>query len=303
MSRHRRAARRAGALSLGLHAALVAGLVAALGRPGPVGAPARGGKVTQDVGVVALAAPEVKPTPVQPQIVPAQPPAAPAPPVVATPAPAAPPPLPVAIIKTLPGNDVRPVAPSAPASPPIVTPVAHAPGPPDPPGAATRFFDVPAVGRSVVYVIDRSSSMGVDGRFDRARDQVVASIQQLPADARFQVIAYDKGALALRLGDGGGLAAATPANVAAAVAALEAMAPEGGSEHLKALGVALSLRPDVIYFLTDEDDLTPAHVREVKRLNGGRVSIHAFCLVPPPAGDTPLRVLARENRGQFRVVR
>jgi hypothetical protein len=144
--------------------------------------------------------------------------------------------------------------------------------------------------------------MSIDGRFDRAREQVIASLRALPPDARFQVIAYDKSAIPLNVG-GHGLAAATVTNVETAAAALTAMFPQGATDHARALTQALLLRPDVIYFLTDEDELTAADVAHVTQFNR-RVgaSIHALCLVAPTATDTPMRRLARENRGVFRTV-
>src|SRR5262245_2358261 len=216
MSARRRAACRAGVLSLGLHAALIAGVYAALARsgsaPGPVGVPASGRRVWQDIGVVALAVPELKSASAPPQTAPAPLPQ----PVAVTPAPPVltePPPLPRGIVETLPTTIAAaspPPVSHAPGSPSAVVPAAHAsgsgvPAPSGPPGTATTFFDVPAVGKSVVYVIDRSATMNLDGRFDRARAQVVTSLKRLPPDARFQVIAYDRRAAALPIG-GGGLA-------------------------------------------------------------------------------------------------
>jgi hypothetical protein len=168
----------------------------------------------------------------------------------------------------------------------------------------TAFFGVPAVGKSVVFVIDRSASMGLAGRLDRARREVAASLRLLPPAARFQVIAYHRAAEPVRVDGRDGLLPATPAAVAAAGAALDRLTAEGSTDHVLALKAALTLRPDVIYFLTDEDDLTWADVRAVTRLNGGRACVHALCLVEPPAGgETPLRALARHNRGEFRVAR
>jgi hypothetical protein len=82
---------------------------------------------------------------------------------------------------------------------------------------------------------------------------------------------------------------------------MQHLTAEGGSEHLKALTAALALSPDVIYFLTDEDDLEPRDVATVTRRNCGRVCIHALCLVPP-AGESLMQGLARGNRGQFKVI-
>jgi hypothetical protein len=285
---------RAGMLSLGLHAAVFCGLYFDLGgsgTPTAVGAPTRSGGVSHDVGVVTLAIPEVRPQPVP---TPPSPPAPlPQPVVTAQTTLPAPPPLPQSIARNLPA-DVRPAAHVGPAA--ASSPAAHSSGP-----RAVTFFAVPAQGKSIVYVIDRSSSMGIDGRFDRAREQVIASLRQLPADARFQVIAYDRTALALDIG-GRGLAVATPANVETAAAALAAMFPEGATDHVRALRQALLLRPEVIYFLTDEDDLTAVDVANVTRFNHARVSIHALCLVAPSSIETPMRNLARQNRGEFRVV-
>jgi len=288
---------RAGMLSLGMHAAVVYGTYLGLGgrgTPTSVGAPTRSASLIQDVAVVMLAEPEPKSAPALPQ------PAPPAPlpqPVAVTQSPlSTPPPLPRSMME-LPVPDARPVAHAEPVKVPSTSPaVAHASG-----SVMPTFFSVRAQGKSIVYVIDRSSSMGIDGRFNRAREQVIASLRQLPADARFQVIAYDRTAVTLRLGDGG-MAAATPANVEAAAAALAAMREEGATDHVRALKTALLLRPEVIYFLTDEDDLTAADVAQVTQFNRNVTSIHALCLVAPAAADTPMRELARRNRGEFRAV-
>lgn len=288
---------RAGALSLGLHVAVVAGTCFGPGRGGSrqtVGAPTRSARISQDVGVVTLAAPEIKPEPTWPQAplsAPLQQPLAAAQPILPDP-----PRLPDRIFADFPTADVQPAVHSE--------PIPVAPAPPRvllaPSSATTTFFSVAAKGKSVVYVIDRSGSMGAEG-FGRAREQVIASLRQLPPDARFQVIAYDRSALTLRVGDSG-LMLTTPANVEAATRALAAMRPEGGTDHVRALKKALELRPDAIYFLTDEDDLTAADVAHVTQFNRGQASIHALCLVAPAAADTPMRELARRNRGEFRVV-
>jgi hypothetical protein len=194
---------------------------------------------------------------------------------------------------------------------PVVIPAAYAAGsppknlqpsgPPLPAGAVTAFFGVPAVGKSVVFVLDRSASMGIDGRLDRARRELAASLRRLPPTARFRVIAYNRTAESV-IGSAG-MIPASPAAVEEAITAVNRLAAEGTSEHARALTKALSLQPDVIYFLTDEDDLEMRDVLAVGRINHGRVSIHALCLVPPAGGETPMQALARSNRGVFQVVR
>ncbi|MBY0522934.1 MAG: hypothetical protein K2R98_06030 [Gemmataceae bacterium] len=171
-------------------------------------------------------------------------------------------------------------------------------------GSATTFFDVAAQGRSVVYVIDRSGSMGECGRLDLARRELLASLAKLPAEVRFQVIAYNRNADPLHIGGQNRLAAATPENKQQAAYLLQHLVPEGGSEHLIALKQALLLDPEVIYFLTDADDLLADQVRTLTQLNHGRAAIHTIELSMGNRDrhEMPLHVLARDNRGKYRAV-
>ena len=168
-----------------------------------------------------------------------------------------------------------------------------------PPGVATIFFGVPASGASVVYVIDRSASMGLEGRLQRATREVAMSLSQLPSSSRTQVIVYSRTAEPLCPG----LVAADPAIIAIASERLQHLTAEGGTAHVRALKSALLLNPDVIYFLTDEDDLTPADVKTITDYNRGRTVIHTICLIDPETNQTPIGELAKKNRGQFRVAR
>jgi Ca-activated chloride channel family protein len=171
-------------------------------------------------------------------------------------------------------------------------------------GPATTFFQVPAQGRSVVYVVDHSSSMGTNGRMELARRELLASLERLPESSSFQVIAYNRAVSPLRLDGGGRLVSATTEHKRIAVQLLLALAPEGATDHLPALKQALALQPDVIYFLTDADDLRPEQVRALTQLNRGRTSIHTIEMNTSNArrADMPLHILARENRGVYRAV-
>jgi hypothetical protein len=216
------------------------------------------------------------------------------------------PPAPVAPMPASVDTNVRPVeyvapepaggTPSSPSSPPETN---IQKSDPLPPGAITIFYGVPTVGKSVVFVIDRSASMGLEGRLERARREIAASLRQLPPDARFQVIAYHRGTEHLA---GRGLVPATMESVGVTLAALDRLIPEGGTDHSKALRSALALQPDVICFLTDDDDLTPEQVNDITRLNRSKTSIHALCFIEP-FGDSSMPTLAKQNRGVFRVVR
>lgn len=200
---------------------------------------------------------------------------------------------------------------AAPSEPQIAVGPSASQGEQTPAGAASvrrtdgaRFFDVEAPGRTFVYVIDRSSSMGPSGGLRAAREQLLNSLQQLPSSARFQVIVYNRVAEPL-LPDHPSLLETTPENLQRVAERLSGLLAEGGTDHLPALRRALALRPDVIFFLTDADDLTNDLLRAVARLNPGRHTIiHAIelnCLNRERA-DMPMHVLARENGGMYRGV-
>ena len=155
-----------------------------------------------------------------------------------------------------------------------------------------------------MYVIDRSSSMGLDGALAAAKRELRASLDRLPADAFFQVIAYNRSAEPLRLGGSSGLAPATADNKRQADFLIASLRAEGGTAHLPALKRALLLQPEVIFLLTDGDELTLEQVREVTRFNQGRTAIHALEVRASSStgGAASLQALARENRGVYRVV-
>ena len=78
----------------------------------------------------------------------------------------------------------------------------------------------------------------------------------------------------------------------------------GGHRRLPALFRALSLAPDVVYFLTDADELPPDNQRKVTQLNRGHSSIHVIELNTSNRDRPrmPLQELARNNRGTYRAV-
>jgi hypothetical protein len=192
-------------------------------------------------------------------------------------------------------------------------PTAPAPSETGPPGGAARdgpssgdgitaFFQIAARGQSVVYVIDRSASMGLNGGLAAAKHELLTSLQQLPPAARFQVITYNRTANPLPVNGRAGLLTASAENKRQAALLIEALFAEGGTDHLPALKQALALQPDVIYFLTDADDFSLDQVQTVTLLNHGRMVIHTIVLTAgrPDPGERPLARLAQANRGEYR---
>jgi hypothetical protein len=190
------------------------------------------------------------------------------------------------------------------------SPVAYAPGSPAT-GDAPRdghdgsggggLFPVPATAGCVVYVLDSSVSMAEDGKWDFARHEAIASLRGLHASVRFQVIVYSDYAQPLRIDGNSGLLPAEPAMVARVADLLNNLEAGGGSNHLAGLQCGLAFHPDVLYFLTDADELHRADVKHVTtHWNRGSV-IHTIELtyrrsVHP---DGPLAQLAHDNGGTY----
>jgi hypothetical protein len=170
--------------------------------------------------------------------------------------------------------------------------------------AANRLFHLPASARAIVYVIDRSISMGLSGSLDLARRELLASLAGLPENAQFQVILYNRQAEPLNLDGNQGLIPVTADHRRAAAQLLEAVRAEGSTDHVAALRRALSLHPDTIFLVTDADELTAAQVRALTLLNHGRAAIHTIELRNGESAreDAPLSLLARSNRGTCRTV-
>ena len=154
-------------------------------------------------------------------------------------------------------------------------------------------------GRTIVYVLDRSASMGPDGLLRRAVEAVLASLDQLGPDTRFQIVAYNGGTSMLAREP----VAPSPAARDRAADWLRGLPAEGRSDHRAAFREALSMRPDEVYLLTDADDLEESDVRSVAGLLRTPVRISAAVFGGNrPAAGTPLERLAERTGGEVRYV-
>lgn len=169
----------------------------------------------------------------------------------------------------------------------------------------TSVFGVKGRGSRFVYVFDRSASMsGYDGRpLAAAKRELLSSLQSLDKIHQFQIIFYNDRPHVMNLqpaappqllyGDDQGkkLAATFVGGVVA----------DGGTRHMEALLLAIQMRPDVIFFLTDADEpkLTSTDLRKIRERSRG-TSINAIEFGSGPASGryTFLQQLAAENNGQ-----
>jgi hypothetical protein len=171
-------------------------------------------------------------------------------------------------------------------------------------GPGTEFFGAREHAGSFAYVIDCSGSMATRNALEVAKRELLASLGQLPPDARFGVVFYNLRSTMLADPQGHrGLMAATQGNKARVRAQLAEIEPVGGTDHMLALRAALALHPEVIFFLTDADLMTNSDVAEILSEAGStRIQAVEFGRGPDLGTSAPLRKLATTTGGSYRYL-
>lgn len=170
--------------------------------------------------------------------------------------------------------------------------------------AYTSVFGVEAEGRRFAYVFDRSGSMGQpDGRpLQAAKDELLKSLSRLDTVHQFFLIFYNELPRVFNPAVAPGrLVFATDDNKDSARRFVEAVTADGGTKHYDALLVAIRLRPDVIFLLTDgepKDDLSDEELAYIRRLNDGIAQIYVVQFSSRQYEANSLVRLAKENRGE-----
>jgi hypothetical protein len=170
---------------------------------------------------------------------------------------------------------------------------------------SAEFFGIGGYGQTFVYVVDASDSMNENGKFDRARYELLHSIEQLASDQRFFVIFYNDMAYPMDAKEPVLATEDAFSNVADWVNHVEA---DNGTNPLPALLLALSMRPDAIYFLSDgQFDPTAIHVlrarnKPSKRVGHRQIPIHTIAFVDYMTIGI-MRTIARDSNGEHRFVR
>jgi hypothetical protein len=172
--------------------------------------------------------------------------------------------------------------------------------------ASVRVFGVQGTGTKFVYVFDRSGSME-GAPLAAAKQQLIESINSLEAIHQFQIIFFNH---QIRTFDatGGGhrVAFATDRSKQLAANFIGGITADGGTDRLAALRAAVAMQPDVIFFLTDDDDPMPeSELAEVEQLNkraSATICTIQFGEGPAQKSDNFLVQLARTTGGQYGYV-
>jgi Mg-chelatase subunit ChlD len=171
--------------------------------------------------------------------------------------------------------------------------------------AQVSLFGVKAEGSKFVYVLDRSGS--TEGKLlAAAKAEILASIEKIDEVHQFQLVVYNERPKAFNpAGPNGQLAFGTDANRAAVKKFLATVEADGGTDHQAALSLAIRMRPDVIFLLTDGDKptLTARELARIDRIGPGIV-IHTVQFgVGPQRGDRGwMGKLAQQSGGEYAYV-
>ena len=148
-----------------------------------------------------------------------------------------------------------------------------------------------------VYVMDRSSSMTDSLHYVKL--ELKRSIGELGEDTLFHVVFFSSGP-PLELPPRR-LITATDLNRQVAYEFIDGVIAQGETDPSKALERAFAVKPDTIYFLTD-DKVSDTIIGLARRLNADKkVTLHSICFLARAARES-LRRLAAENGGNCKFV-
>lgn len=166
-------------------------------------------------------------------------------------------------------------------------------------GNGATFFDIPATGRKIAFVVDTSGSMFDNGRYLRCRSELIESLRTLKPKQYYYVVLFSDRLFPM---PGRRLTEATPSNLYRTIAWLNGADPTGTTEPLPALKQALQQRPDAIFLLTDGsfEDGTLEKILKLQT-SSKKVPIHTIAFEGQD-GEAALKQIARATGGRYRYV-
>jgi hypothetical protein len=176
--------------------------------------------------------------------------------------------------------------------------------PTGPTAKVSLFGSQEAEGRSFVFLIDRSQSMGGEGlgAIEAAAQELATSVAALQEIHKFQVIAYNQKAMYLT---GRELLPASSGNKKQLIDFVKNLPAFGSTEHEMGLFAALKLKPDAIFLLTDGGDpvLTSSQLATIRNAAKG-TAIHCLHFGSGPLSGEPsfLQRLASSTGGSYLYV-
>ncbi len=169
------------------------------------------------------------------------------------------------------------------------------------------LFGLEAEGRRVVYVLDRSASMGSGDASPLAasKRELLRSLASLSQVQQFHLIFYNhRPRLFSPTGGSGRLVFATDENRRGAGSFVESIRSDGGTDHAEAIRAAMRLGPDLVFMVTDgdgHDDIAAEDLDRLERLLGG-TKLVVIQFAAGEGGSPRLAELARRTGGSSKTV-
>jgi hypothetical protein len=170
-------------------------------------------------------------------------------------------------------------------------------------GKPGSFFGTQPNGKRFVFVVDRSLSMNhphpseARTRFRRVKLELLKSIANMSEDMYFYIIFFSDGPTPMPARS---MQRATPEARQHFLNWMSTIPAGGQTEPRGALALALRLRPDVVYFLTD-GSFTNKVQRELRQLVQKRSVIHTYAF-GDPVGESLMKWIARANGGKYTFI-
>ena len=168
----------------------------------------------------------------------------------------------------------------------------------------TSFFGTPAQANRIVFLVDNSASMK-QGRMETTVFELARSVEAMSDKQEFYVVFYSDQAYPMFY----------PASVMQPLAAtrenkqrlyrwLPTVELCSGGALLKAMDLAESLQPEVVFILTDGNITGTRTLERLAQSNDRRFAIHTLGMgVAKPRDAQNLLAIAQANRGTFQMVR
>lgn len=163
---------------------------------------------------------------------------------------------------------------TTPPPPPKVVDIEEPPPPPPPPPPPVKFFETETRAQSVGYVVDCSSSMA-GAKFQAVCLKLAESIMALQREQEFFVVFFNDGFLPMNVGPAPKLVKADSPRKREILRFLAATQATGGTNPEPALQCMTSVRPDVIYLLTD-GEFSPLAEATYQGFKNAGVEVHTL---------------------------
>ncbi len=170
-----------------------------------------------------------------------------------------------------------------------------------------RFVGTSGVGKRIVFVVDVSAAMGSGVQqtpLAHAVKEIGMSFGDLNASQQFQVVYFNDEAKTLPQ-DANDLISANKSNCEQARSFLKTLKGAGQGDPINALLKALALKPDLVFFLTDQQavQMDPAQIELVKK-QAGTIPINTVEIGTgmEPDAATVVKKLSQACNGRFQWV-